>query len=63
LNSAAESSDLQALPGNRLVALPGDGKGQYSIRLNDQWPRIHPALDLHVPVARMAVHQKAQKFS
>ena len=25
------------LPGNRLEALKGDRKGQYSIRLNDQW--------------------------
>jgi hypothetical protein len=25
------------LPGNRLEALAGDRKGQYSIRVNDQW--------------------------
>jgi len=25
------------LPGNRLEALKGDRKGQYSIRINDQW--------------------------
>jgi proteic killer suppression protein len=25
------------LPGNRLEALKGDRKGQYSIRVNDQW--------------------------
>jgi len=24
-------------PGNRLEALKGDRKGQYSIRINDQW--------------------------
>ena len=29
--------DLGALPGNRLEALKGDRKGQYSIRVNDQW--------------------------
>jgi proteic killer suppression protein len=29
--------DLVALPGNRLKALPGDRKGQYSIGVNDQW--------------------------
>jgi len=29
--------DLAALPGNRLEALKGDRKGQYSIRVNDQW--------------------------
>lgn len=25
------------LPGHRLEALKGDRKGQYSIRINDQW--------------------------
>jgi len=29
--------DLSALPGNRFEALAGDRKGQYSIRINDQW--------------------------
>jgi plasmid maintenance system killer protein len=26
-----------ALPGNRFETLAGDRKGQYSIRINDQW--------------------------
>jgi len=30
-------NDLAALPGNRFEALKGDRKGQYSIRINDQW--------------------------
>jgi proteic killer suppression protein len=35
---AAESlKDLVALPGNRLEALKHDRRGQYSIRINDQW--------------------------
>jgi len=29
--------DLAALPGNRFEALSGDRKGQYSIRIDDQW--------------------------
>jgi proteic killer suppression protein len=29
--------DLRAPPGNRLEALTGSRKGQYSIRINDQW--------------------------
>ncbi|WP_396957944.1 type II toxin-antitoxin system RelE/ParE family toxin [Nitrosomonas sp.] len=29
--------DLQVPPGNRLHALGGDRKGQYSISINDQW--------------------------
>ena len=37
LNDAAELNDLRAPPANRLEALKGSRKGQYSIRINDQW--------------------------
>ena len=37
LESATGLKDLAALPGNRFEALVGDRKGQYSIRINDQW--------------------------
>jgi proteic killer suppression protein len=37
LEAATSLRDLAALPGNRLEALLGDRKGQYSIRINDQW--------------------------
>ena len=37
LESAASLKDLAILPGNRFEALKGDRKGQYSIRINDQW--------------------------
>ena len=37
LESATSLRDLAALPGNRFEALSGDRKGQYSIRINDQW--------------------------
>ena len=37
LEAAAALQDLAALPGNRFEALEGDRKGQYSIRINDQW--------------------------
>jgi len=37
LETAVELKDLGALPGNRLEVLKGDRKGQYSIRINDQW--------------------------
>ena len=37
LEAAVELRDLAALPGNRFEALRGDRKGQYSIRINDQW--------------------------
>jgi len=35
---AAESlDDLRVPPGNRLEKPAGDRKGQYSVRINDQW--------------------------
>ncbi len=37
LDAAAGLQDLQVPPGNRLEALSGDRKGQYSIRINGQW--------------------------
>jgi proteic killer suppression protein len=37
LEAAVALRDLGSLPGNRLEALKGDRKGQYSIRINDQW--------------------------
>jgi len=37
MQAATSLSDLAALPGNRFEALRGDRKGQYSIRINDQW--------------------------
>ena len=37
LDAATALADLVALPGNRFEALKGDRKGQYSIRINDQW--------------------------
>ena len=37
LEAAVELRDLGALPGNRLEALKADRKGQFSIRINDQW--------------------------
>ncbi|MBI5739103.1 MAG: type II toxin-antitoxin system RelE/ParE family toxin [Nitrospirae bacterium] len=37
LNRARHIEDLRIPPGNRLEALKGDRKGQYSIRINDQW--------------------------
>jgi len=37
LNDAYALEDLRAPPGNRLEALRGGRKGQWSIRINDQW--------------------------
>ena len=37
VDAATSLKDLAALPGNRFEALVGDRKGQFSIRINDQW--------------------------
>lgn len=37
LDAASRLDDLLAPPGNRLEALRGNRKGQYSIRINEQW--------------------------
>ena len=37
LEAARDLEDLARLRGNRLEALKGDRKGQYSIRINKQW--------------------------
>lgn len=48
LEAAQSLEDLAALPGNRFEALKSDRKGQYSIRINDQyricfeWPEKSP---------------------
>lgn len=36
LDAATSLADLRR-PGNRLEALKGERRGQYSIRINDQW--------------------------
>ena len=37
LNAATRLEDLRLPPSNRLEALKGDRRGQWSIRINDQW--------------------------
>lgn len=37
LDMATTLEDLKNLPSNRFEALKGDRKGQYSIRINQQW--------------------------
>lgn len=37
LDAATSLNDLQALRSNRFEALGGDRKGQFSIRINQQW--------------------------
>jgi proteic killer suppression protein len=37
LDAATQLKDLTVPPSNRLEKLKGDRKGEYSIRINDQW--------------------------
>jgi toxin HigB-1 len=37
LNAATQIEDLKTPPSNRLESLKGNRKGQWSIRINDQW--------------------------
>ena len=37
VNRAFVLDDLKVPPGNKLESLRGDRKGQYSIRINNQW--------------------------
>jgi toxin HigB-1 len=37
LEAAASIEDLRALPSNRLELLKGKRRGQWSIRINEQW--------------------------
>lgn len=37
LHSAAQLDDMRSPPGNRLEALSGNRRGQFSIRINLQW--------------------------
>jgi len=53
LDAAPNIFTLQDLPGNRCERLKGDRKGQYSIRINDQWRlcftwRDHGADDVEI---------------
>ena len=37
VDATTDLNDLRIPPGNRLEELKEDRKGQYSIRINDQW--------------------------
>jgi proteic killer suppression protein len=47
LDASQDIRTLSTLPGNRLERLRGDRKGQYSIRINDQWRACFEWRDEH----------------
>lgn len=56
LNAATELNFLRIPPGNHLEMLTGDRKGQYSIRINDQWRICFTWLNGHADVAIVDYH-------
>jgi toxin HigB-1 len=51
IDAAASLADLRTPPANRLEKLKGDRKGQWSIRINDQWRicfRWEEAFDIEI---------------
>lgn len=53
IDGAESIGDLRLPPGNRLEKLSGHRKGQYSIRINDQWRicfqwRVGHAFDVEI---------------
>ncbi len=47
LDAAPDLRTLATLPGNRFESLKGDRRGQYSIRINDQWRICFVWLERH----------------
>jgi proteic killer suppression protein len=47
IDAAVEIKDLRLPPSNRLEALKGNRKGQWSIRINDQWRICFKWVDDH----------------
>ena len=45
LNQAVDIQNLRSIPGNHLEKLKGTRKGQYSIRINDQYRLCFEWLD------------------
>ena len=53
IHAARSLDDLRAPPGNRLQALRGDRKGQYSVRINRQWRVCFFWIDGHAHEVRI----------
>ena len=51
-------TDLLIPPGNRLEALSGDRKGQYSIRINDQYRICFTFREGHAEDAEITKHYR-----
>ena len=58
LDAAQEVTDLLIPPSNRLEALSGDRKGQYSIRINDQYRICFSFHEGHAENAEITKHYR-----
>jgi proteic killer suppression protein len=58
LDSAQAVTDLLIPPSNRLEALTGDRKGQYSIRINDQYRICFTFHEGHAENAEITKHYR-----
>lgn len=58
LHAAVDIDDMRAPPGNRLEQLKGDRKGQWSIRINDQWRICFNWNDGHAENAEITDYQR-----
>lgn len=58
LDAAQAVTDLLIPPGNRLEALSGDRKGQYSIRINDQYRICFSFYEGHAHSAEITKHYR-----
>lgn len=58
LDAAQVITDLLIPPSNRLEALTGDRKGQYSIRINDQYRICFSFHEGHVEDAEITKHYR-----
>ena len=57
LDDAESLDDLRAIPGNRLEALRGDRRGQYSIWIDDQYRLCFAWLDGHPAAVEIVDYQ------
>ena len=58
LDAAQAGTDLLIPPSNRLEALSGDRKGQYSIRINDQYRICFTFCEGHAEDAEITKHYR-----
>jgi len=70
LEAATSLKDFAVLPGNHFEVLKGDRKGQYSVRINDQWrvcfewpeKSYSPNVDVFEPISESTTSQDCESM-